>query len=83
MIGERDIFNGSRSYRFLVHDGQHLFLFKRDETRSTGAINRHQISLTTIPLARHSSGDEARPLRGQADKVRVHVARYPATSGRI
>ena len=38
--------------------------FERDEARATGTINRHQISLATIPLARHSSGDEECPLRG-------------------
>jgi hypothetical protein len=64
VIGERDIFNGSQSYRFLVHDGQNVFLFKRDEARSTGAINWHQISLATIPLAGHSSRNEARAVRG-------------------
>jgi hypothetical protein len=40
-------------------DGQHVFLFKRDAARRSGATERHPIQLAAIPFAHHPSGNDS------------------------
>jgi hypothetical protein len=54
--------------------GSTLLLFDRDEAFRATAIERRPIPLATIPLAHHTSRNEARSVRGQASKISVHVA---------
>src|SRR3984893_8234496 len=49
-VSRARIFDGGRSHRFLVYDGQLIFLSERDEAACTAAIHRHPIQLAAIPF---------------------------------
>ena len=68
--------HGWHSNRFLVHDGKHVFLSKRDANCRIGAIHRDRVSLAAISPTRNSSGNEARPICRQAGQICLYVARH-------
>src|SRR5262249_2693383 len=75
--------HGARSHRFLVHDGEHVFVSHRDAVARGGTRERDSLPLAAVSSAGDPAGDEARPVRRQADEVRLHVARHRAPRGDV
>jgi len=58
--------------------GSTYSFLKRDAACRTGTVLRDYISLATISPARHSTRDEARPVRRQTNQTCLYVARRRA-----